>query len=103
MNMEDILKELNGKQYGNKYCFTRNNEKFIATLDYEGVVDYGWRELIRVKQIDNKYSNVFNFKKGGLKDGEVKYYSDEFKRYIIITDFSDIVNEIIEWIDFCTM
>lgn len=100
--MENILKVLNGKQIGNQYCFSHNNEKFIATLDYEGAVDYGWRELIRVKQIENKYSNVFKFKRGGfdVEYRQVKYYDGN--KFIIISDFSDIVKEIVEWIDFMT-
>lgn len=101
--MENILKELNGKQFGNQYCFSYNNEKFIATLDYDGVVDYGWRNLIRIKQIDNKYSNVFKFKQGSFRDGEVKYYDDTLERFVIITDFSDIVKEITDWIDFMSL
>lgn len=98
--MENILKALNGKQFGNKYCFSRNNEKFVATLDYEGAIDYGWRELIRVRQIDNKYSNVFKFERGGLRDGVVKYWDSNAKRFVFVTDFSAIVKEITDWIDF---
>lgn len=101
--MENILKELNGKQFGNKYCFSRNNEKFVATLDYSGAIDYGWRDLIRVSQIDNKYSNVFKFEQGSFRDGEVKYYDDKLGRFVIVTDFSAIINEIIDWIDFMTI
>lgn len=69
--MEKILKELSGKQYGNKYCFSRNNKKFIAVLDYDGVVDYGWRNLIRINSVDNEYSNVFRFKKVVLEMGKL--------------------------------
>lgn len=100
--MENILKELNGKQFGNKYCFSRNNEKFVATLDYEGPVDYEWRELIKVNQIDGKYSNVFKFKQGGFRDGEVKYWDNGLDRFVIVTDFTDIIKEITDWIDFMT-
>lgn len=101
--MEKILKELSGKQYGNKYCFSRNNKKFIAVLDYDGVVDYGWRNLIRINSVDNEYSNVFRFKKGGFRNGEVKYWDDKSNKIIIVTDFSDIVEEITEWIDFMVL
>lgn len=98
--MTNILKELNGKQLGNTYCFSRHNEKFVATLDYSGAIDYGWRDLIRVSHISNKYSNVFKFERGSFRDGEVKYYNDELGRFIIVTDFTNIVTEITEWIDF---
>jgi hypothetical protein len=99
--MEKILKELNGKQFGSRYCFSRNNEKFVATLDYSGVVDYGWRDLIKVVNIDKKYSNVFKFEKGSLdKYGVVKYWDGKLNRFIIVTDFSNIVSEITDWIDF---
>jgi hypothetical protein len=98
--MENILRALNGKQFGNKYCFSRNNEKFVATLDYSGVVDYGWRDLIKVVNIDKKYSNVFKFKQGSFRDGVVRYWDSESKRFIIVTDFTDIVEEITDWIDF---
>ena len=98
--MENILMALNGKQFGDKYCFNRNNEKFVATLDYSGVVDYGWRDLIRVVNIDKKCSNVFKFGKGSFSDGKVKYWDDKLKRFIIVTDFTDIVEEITGWIDF---
>lgn len=101
--MENILKELNGKQYGNKYCFNRNNEKFVATLSYSGVVDYGWRDLIKVEQINKGYSNVFKFKKGFLDDGIVKYWDKELEKFVIVTDFSDIVEEITNWIDFMAL
>ena len=101
--MENILKELKGRQFGNKYCFSRNDEKFIATLDYSGVVDYGWRDLIKVCSIDSKYSNVFKFKQGKLKNGEVKYYDNELNRFVVVTDFSDIITEITDWIDFMTI
>lgn len=103
--MENILKELNGKQFGNKYCFSRNNEKFIITLGYSGVVDYGWRDLIYISHItDNKYSNVFKFKKGSYdkKDGKVSYYDNKLGR-VVITDFTDIVKEITDWIDFMSL
>ena len=99
--MENILKELNGRQYGNKYCFKRNNEKFMATLDYDCVVDYGWRNLIKVEQIDNKYSNVFSFERGSYRDGKVKYWDGD--RFVIVTDFSSIVKEITDWIDFMVL
>lgn len=98
--MENILRALNGKQFGNKYCFNRNNEKFVATLDYSGVVDYGWRDLIRVVNVDKKYSNVFKFKQGSFRDGEVRYWDNRLDRFIIVTDFADIVEEITDWIDF---
>ena len=98
--MENILKALNGRQFGSKYCFERNNEKFIATLDYDGVVDYGWRNLIRVASVDGKYSKVFKFGKGSFKDGEVKYWDKTLDRFVIIKDFTDIVEEIVNWIDF---
>ena len=101
--MENILKELNGKQLGEKYCFSRNNEKFVATLDYDGAIDYGWRDLIRVRQIDNKYSNVFKFERGSFRDGEVKYYDDKLSRFVIVTDFSAIIKEITNWIDFMSL
>lgn len=100
--MENIFKELNGNQLGNKYCFSRNNEKFVITLGYSGVIDYGWRDLIYLSHItNNKYSNVFKFKKGSYnkKDGKVSYYDDELGR-VIVSNFSDIINEIINWIDF---
>lgn len=101
--MEKILKELNGKQFGDKYCFSRNNEKFVATLDYSGAIDYGWRDLIRVRHIDNKCSNVFKFKQGSLdRDGKVKYWDSKLDRFVIVTDFTDIVKEIADWIDFMT-
>lgn len=100
--MENILRELNGKQFGDKYCFSRNNEKFVATLDYEGVVDYGWRELIRVRHIDNRYTNVFKFSKGSFRDGVVKYWDSKLNRFVFVTDFTDIVKEITDWIDFMT-
>ena len=101
--MENILKELNGKRFGDQYCFNRNNEKFIATLDYSGVIDYGWRDLIRIKQADNRYSNTFKFKRGSLDDGVVKYWDNALDRFVIVTDFSDIIEEITNWIDFMVL
>lgn len=101
--MENILKELNGGQFGDTYCFSRNNEKFVATLDYDGAIDYGWRNLIKVSHINKKHSNVFKFKEGSFKDGMVKYYNDELGKFIIVTDFSDIVKEITNWIDFISL
>lgn len=101
--MENILRALNGKQFGNKYCFSRNNEKFVVTLDYSGAIDYGWRDLIRVNHIDNKYSNVFKFKQGSFKDNEVKYWDSKLDRFVIVTDFTDIVKDITNWIDFMTV
>ena len=101
--MENILKALNGRQFGNKYCFSRNNEKFVATLEYSGAIDYGWRDLIRVINIDNKYSNVFKFEQGSFIDGEVKYYDSKLGRFVIVTDFSSITKEIADWADFMTM
>lgn len=103
--MENILKELNGKQFGNKYCFSRNNEKFIATLDYDSVIDYGWRNLIKINHIDNKYSNTFKFRQGSfnIEDGIVKYYDNELDRFVIVTDFTDIIEEITDWIDFMSL
>ena len=101
--MENILRELNGKQFGSKYCFVRNNEKFEAIFDYDGAVDYGWRNLIRVKQIDNKYSNVFKFEQGSFRDGKVKYWDSKLDRFVIVTDFSNIVKEITDWIDFIVL
>lgn len=98
--MENILKELNGRQFGNKYCFSRNNEKFIVTLDYSGVVDYGWRDLVKITSVDSKHSNIFKFSKGSFRDGEVKYWDDTLNRFVIVTNFTDIVEEIVNWIDF---
>ena len=100
--MENILRELNGKQFGEKYCFTRNNEKFVATLDYDSVVDYGWRNLIKVTHVNNSCSNVFKFQQGAFRDGKVKYYDNELDKFVVITDFSSLIQEIIEWIDFMT-
>lgn len=98
--MEIILRALNGKQLGKQYCFRYRNEKFIATLDYEGAVDYGWRDLIRIKQADNAYSNVFEFPRGAYNkdDGKVKYWNGHGFTYV--KDFSDLVKEITDWIDF---
>ena len=90
--MENILKELNGKQLGEKYCFSRNNEKFIATLGYDGAIDYGWRNLIKITHIDNRYSNVFKFQQGAFRPGTV-----------VDADFSSLIREITEWIDFMTI
>ena len=101
--MQNILKELNGIQFGDSYGFRRNNEKFIATLDYSGAVDYGWRDIIRVKQINGKYSNIFKFKRGSFKDGAVKYYDDTLDRFVVVTDFSDLISEITNWIDFMSL
>lgn len=103
--MKNILKELNGKQLGEEYCFSRNGEKFVATLDYDDCVDHGYRDLIRIKQIDNKYSNVFKFKKGkyNCEENIVKYYSDELNRFVEVKDFSVFINEIIDWLDFVTL
>lgn len=98
--MENILRELNGKQFGNKYCFIRNNEKFIATLDYSGAIDYGWRDLIRVFSVGGKCSNVFKFSKGAFQDGKVKYWDKTLDRFVIVNDFSNLVEEITDWIDF---
>lgn len=98
--MENILKELNGRQFGNKYCFSRNNKKFEATLDYSGAIDYGWRDLIRIASVDGKHSNVFKFSKGSFQKGVVRDWDDKLNRFVIITDFTDIVEEIVSWIDF---
>lgn len=100
--MENVLSALNGKTYGNKYCFAYRDEKFIAELDYDGAVDYGWRDVIRVSQVRGKYSNVFRFKEGAYayEEGAVKYWDDESNRFVYITDFSDLVKEITDWIDF---
>ena len=105
IDLTNILKELNGKQLGEKYCFSRNGEKFVATLGYDDYVDHGKRDIIIINQIDNKYSNVFKLKKGkyDCEDNIVSYYSDDINRFIEVTDFSDIVNEIIDWIDFVTL
>lgn len=101
--MENILRALNGRQFGDKYCFSRNNEKFVATFDYSGVVDYGWRDLIKVVNIDKKYSNVFKFSKGSFRDGKVTYWDGNLGRFVVVTDFSSITKEIADWVDFMTM
>lgn len=100
LNMENILKALNGKQLGDKYCFSVNGTKFTATLDYDGVVDYGWRNLIRVRSVDGKHSNTFKFKLGSYRDGQVKYYDNSLDRFVIVTDFSTLVQEIVDWVDY---
>ena len=100
--MKNILRVLNGKQFGDKYCFSYNGTKFTATLDYDGAVDYGWRHLIRVCSVDGQHSNTFKFKRGSYQNGEVKYYDDSIGRFVVITDLSDLVQEIVEWVYFIT-
>lgn len=100
--MENILRELNGKQFGDKYGFTHNGVKFVTTLDHDGVIDYGWRNVVRVHSVDGKHSNTFKFERGSYKDGQVKYYDDSLGRFAIVTDFSDLIQEIIDWADFIT-
>ncbi len=101
--MENILKELNGKQLGNQYCFSRNNEKFVATWGYSSVIDYGWKDLIKVEQINGEYSNVFKFKRGSFREGKVQYWDNEIESFVTITEFSDVIEEITNWIDFMTL
>ena len=100
--MENILRALDGKQFGDKYCFSLWGTKFMATLDYDGAIDYGWRNIIRIRSVDGKHSNTFKFKRGSYQDGQVKYYDDSLNRFVIITDFSDLVQEIVDWADFIT-
>ena len=97
--MENILKVFNGWQAGEQYLFAYKNKKFVATLGYDGVVDYGWRDKIIIKQVGGSLSNTFRFKKGAFRDGEVKYYDNKLG-FVVITDFSYLTNEIKDWINF---
>ena len=98
--MENILRALNGKQFGRDYGFSLKGTKFMATLDYDGAIDYGWRNLIIVRSVDKKYVNTFKFKRGSYRDGQVKYYDNSLGRFVVITDFSDLIQEIVDWVDF---
>lgn len=100
--MQKILSSFNGKMLGNKYCFERNGERFEAQLDYSDAVDYHWRDQIIIRQVDGKFWNVFKFKKGKYRDGNVIYHDDVLGRFVTICDFPTLICEISDWIDFVT-
>lgn len=101
--MKNILAALNGKELGNQYCFYWRNERFVAELMYSGAVDYGWRDLLIVRQANNMYKNTFNLREltGGQYDvdnNEIRYYDNNIMKKV--TDFSKLINTITSWINF---
>lgn len=101
--MKTILAALNGKELGNQYCFYWRNERFVAELMYSGAVDYGWRDLLKVKQANDMYKNTFDLREltGGQYDvdnNEIRYSDNNMMKKV--TDFSKLINTITSWINF---
>ena len=101
--MYEMLRDLNGRQYGNQYCFYWRNERFIAELKCSESVDYGWRDLLSVRQANDMYKNVFSIKEttGGsynVDQKEVRQFNGN--HMVKVTNFNNLINEITSWINF---